>query len=64
MITGSLECNYPEDDYIAPITPRLESICCGAPPLGETNDYMGPIVGICSRCKDHTIFEQEIEDER
>jgi len=35
------------------------SVCCGAPPLGEICDDCG----ICSQCRDHTTFEQEIEEE-
>lgn len=41
------------------------SNCCGAPPWGELYDAIGniPLTGICSRCKDHASFSQEIEEE-
>jgi len=37
----------------------LISVCCGKPPLGEVFDDCG----ICSGCRDHATFEQEIEEE-
>lgn len=35
------------------INKMLESICCGAPPLGETD--------LCSKCLEHTDFV-EVDD--
>ena len=31
------------------------SNCCGALPLGETNDD----IGFCSNCREHAMFEDE-----
>lgn len=43
----------------------LISTCCGAHPLGEVQeDAYGHSIGICSECRDHADFEQDIEDER
>lgn len=39
------------------------SICCGAPALGEMYDHGdGIMTGFCSSCKDHTTFENEMEE--
>ena len=41
----------------------LSSVCCGAHPEGEVDnsDAKHPS-GICSKCKDHTTFEKNIEE--
>ena len=42
----------------------LISVCCGTRPWGEVHNVKGfPPTGICSKCKDHTSFEQEIDNE-
>ena len=46
-----------------PCNPSLISVCCSAPPLGETYDAPDcPPTGICSVCRDHTTFEQNSEE--
>ena len=43
----------------------LLSVCCRAPALGELSEGPDGIsIGLCSRCRDHTTFDQEPEDER
>jgi hypothetical protein len=47
-----------------PSNPTLISVCCGARPWGEVYDAPNcHPTGICSKCKDHTTFEQEIDNE-
>lgn len=45
---------------------QLVSACCGARPWGEVYDgdpkHNIPPTGICSNCRDHATFEQEIEE--
>lgn len=52
-----LEDQYPEEGEYYPVASSLMSTCCGAPPYGPTE------MGICSRCHEHTEFEQETDDE-
>lgn len=48
-----------EDDTEITIFVALLSKCCGMPAMGEIHDNEG----ICSGCRDHAEFEQEIEPE-
>lgn len=53
-----------DDDF--PLTPvEFISKCCGTSSIIELYETkLGNFVGICSTCKERTIFEPEIEDER
>ena len=45
------------------ITPNFISNCCSARPYGELYTHSPyPPSGICSKCKDPAIFEQDIEE--
>ena len=37
----------------------MESNCCGALPIGETNDNLG----FCSECREHAEFVETPEDD-
>jgi hypothetical protein len=45
----------PQDYYNSTVL----STCCGAPALGEIEEFEGVIVGVCSRCKEHSDFEPD-----
>lgn len=52
------------DDYPM-VNSSLISDCCGAPSLGETDNYEGKCIsGLCSECLCQTTFKQKIENER
>lgn len=53
---------YPDED-VSFATPSIISVCCGTCPLGETYKFKRIISGVCSKCKDNTTFEEEIDDE-
>ena len=36
------------------------SECCGYTPLYSLDDSGCDVIGICSKCKDHTTFKKEI----
>lgn len=54
----------PNDGDELAINPSLLSTCCGAVSVGEiTDDNHGHYIGMCSKCKDYTTFEQVADEE-
>jgi hypothetical protein len=52
-----------DDDF--PIPSTLISKCCGAFSITELYETkLGNMIGICAACKETTIFEPEIDNER